>query len=87
VGLWRLVEPLRCLLSSVAVNGFNGYTCYSPLTVSSRLLVTSGYFQFRLSHLDFDTILIVLQITRSVLPRQERAAAGVLRRRRSTGGR
>ena len=29
--------------------------------------------ELRLSHLDFDTMLIALQITRSVLPRQELA--------------
>ena len=70
-GVW-LSRCVACLVS-VAVNGFNGYTCYSQPTVSSRLLVTSGYFQLRLSHLDFDTILIVCQTTRSVLLRQELA--------------
>ena len=70
-GVW-LSRYVACLVT-VAVNGFNGYTYYSQLTVSSRLLVTSGYFQFRLSHLDFDTTLIVCQTTRSVLLRQELA--------------
>ena len=77
VGLWRLAEPLRCLLSSVAVNGFNGCTCYSPLTVSSRLSVTSGCFQLRLAAprtwISTPHTLIAFQITRPVLPRQELA--------------